>query len=461
MKSIFKKIIVFKLTWLARIAICRFRPKIIAVTGNVGKTSTKDAIYSVVKTAYKARKSEKSLNSDIGLPLAILGLESAWGSPMGWLANLWKGVVVALGRASTAGGSGAGFPELLVLEVGADHPGDIAAIGRWLHPDIVVLTRMSDTPVHVEFFPNVAAVFAEKMELVHAMKSGKDGGTLIVNADDEQFMGAVKQLDTVKDATIAKIFYGKASSIAEKNPDVQIIKSEVLYDKSPLILPMGQYANIRVGKKEEKIELKGIIGAHLVYPVAAACAVAMVLGIESKIEEAFSDTDPSTGSSSDLPKGRMRLLPGREKSIIIDDTYNSSPIACTEALKTLGSLSIKGRKIAVLADMKELGEYTEKAHREVGVLAGETLHTLVTVGEAARFIAVGAKRAGLSADRIFSYDNSRLAADAVAGMIRPGDVILVKGSQSMRMERVSAALLADTVDASEVLVRQEKVWEGK
>ncbi len=404
----------------------------------------------MVKTAYKARKSEKSLNSDIGLPLAILGLESAWGSPLGWVKNVWKGAVVALGSASSAGGAnGVGFPEMLVLEVGADHPGDIESICLWLHPDIVVLTRMSETPVHVEFFPNVAAVLAEKMNLAHALKSG---GTLIVNADDEQFVGAVKNMDTVKDSNIAKIFYGK-----NHDADVQIIKSEIVYDRSPLTLPTGQYSLIRVGKNakphQEKIELDGIIGAHLAYPVAASCAVALALGIESKIGEAFYD--------SELPKGRMRLLSGREKSAIIDDTYNSSPIACIEALKTLSALSIKGRKIAALGDMKELGDFTEKAHKEVGVLAGETVHTLITVGEAARFIAQGARESGLSADRIFSYDNSRDAASALSDMIRPGDVILVKGSQSMRMERVSAALLDDSVNAADVLVRQEKVWEGK
>ncbi|HEU5114944.1 MAG TPA: UDP-N-acetylmuramoyl-tripeptide--D-alanyl-D-alanine ligase [Candidatus Paceibacterota bacterium] len=431
MKSALKSIVVSILTAEARLALSRRKPKIIAVTGNVGKTSTKDAIAAVLIEAYGAdavRKSEKSLNSEIGLPLAILGLETAWSSAAGWLRNIRLGFRAALSKDS--------IPEWLVLEVGADHPGDIESVTRWLKPDIAVLTRMSDIPVHVEFFKDASEVLREKMFLAKALKPG---GTLVVNANDPHFVDPVKTIEA------NKVFYG-----AKKGMAAEIVESEIMYDNGPLGLPTGQSAVIRIGNNEARIELPGVLGSHLVYPIAASCAVAAVLGIESSVKKAFRNFE--------TPKGRMRIIDGINTSAIIDDTYNSSPLACKEALRAVGVLSTRGRKIAALGDMKELGSNTEAAHRDVGVLAAETLHTLVTVGEAAKFIAAGARSAGMAADRILSFDDSLAAADALHDFVRAGDVVLVKGSQSMRMERVSKALLAKPEQAPDLLVRQDEEW---
>lgn len=417
--------------WEAKAALRRHAPKIIAITGNVGKTSTKDAIYAVVAQCYKARKSEKSFNSEIGLPLTILGLNTAWGSFSGWLRNIKDGFVAAFISKN--------YPEWLVLEVGADHPGDIEKVCEWLHPDIVVLTRMSEVPVHVEYFKNAEEVLKEKMFLACALKKG---GTLIVNADDPHFTGAVKSLDC------RKVFYGTTPGV-----DVEITESEISYDKSPLSLPVGQYAIMRMGEIEAKVEIGGVLGNHIMYPIAAACSVATVLEIQSKIPLAFKDFDS--------PKGRMRILKGVSNSVIIDDTYNSSPLACAAGLKTLASISVKGKKIAALADMKELGANSEQAHREIGRLAGEKLHRLVTVGEIAKYIAQGALDAGMPANKIESYANSEEAGKALKDIVRAGDVVYVKGSQSMRMERVSAALLDPSINPRDVLVRQEEEWRKR
>ncbi len=409
-------------------ALAKHTPKIIAVTGNVGKTSTKDAIYAVVSRGFSARKSQKSMNSEIGLPLTILGLDNAWGSLGGWVSNLWQGFVVAFFAKD--------FPEWLVLEVGADHPGDIESVSTWLAPDVVVLTRMSDVPVHMEYFRDAEAVLREKMFLTEALKID---GTLVVNSDCPYFMKAVQNIPKTK------VFYGSAD-----NALAQIIESKVVYGTGALPLPVGQGALIKVGNVQENIAVYGVLGEHLMYSVAAACAVARVLGIESHIKSAFRDFE--------TPRGRMRILPGISVSAIIDDTYNSSPLASVEALRALGNLSIRGRKIAVLADMKELGTESEKAHRAIGRRAFEHVHTLVAVGDMARFIAEGAREAGMAGDRIFVYKNAEEAALALADTVRAGDVVLVKGSQSMRMERVTRALLADQSKAGELLVRQETEW---
>jgi UDP-N-acetylmuramyl pentapeptide synthase len=280
MKSLLKNIVISLITWEAKAALKRHAPKVIAITGNVGKTSTKDAIYAVVSQAYTTRKSQKSWNSEIGLPLTILGLENAWSSFSGWLSNIFKGFRVAFISKE--------FPEWLVLEVGADHPGDIEKVCKWLHPNIVVLTRMSEVPVHVEYFKNAEEVLREKMFLACALKNG---GTLVVNADDPHFTGAVKSLDA------RKVFYGTTPGA-----NVEITESEISYDSSPLSLPVGQYAIMRIGEIEAKIEIKGVLGNHIMYPIAAAACVASVLGLTSKLSSAFKDFDS--------PKGRMRILKG-------------------------------------------------------------------------------------------------------------------------------------------------------
>jgi UDP-N-acetylmuramoyl-tripeptide--D-alanyl-D-alanine ligase len=431
MKDAFKKIVIALLTIEARIAIWRHKPRIIAVTGNVGKTSTKDAIFSLVSQSFSARKSEKSFNSEIGLPLAILGLDTAWSSFFGWAENLSRGLWNAL--------FGRNFPEFLVLEVGADHPGDIEKICSWFCPDITVLTRMADIPVHVEYFKDAAEVLREKMFLAKAVKTG---GTIIVNSDDPHFMGALKEID------FKKVFYGTTPGA-----NVEIEEMTVSYSGTTLPLPRGQRAVMRVGELEKKFEIYGVLGNHLMYPIAAACAVAVVLNKEEDIEKAFTNFVPS--------RGRMRILKGISTTAVIDDTYNSSPLAATEALKSLAGLSIRGRKIAVLGDMKELGGMAETAHREVGFFAGQSLHTLVTVGEAAKFIALGAMDAGLPPDRIYSFETSEEAAKGVCDLARAGDVMLVKGSQSMRMERVVKELLEDIFKAPDLLVRQEEEWEKR
>lgn len=424
------------MTLEARIALMRHKPKVVAVTGNVGKTSTKDAVAAVISYSLGAdnvRKSEKSFNSEIGLPLAILGLENAWSSASGWLKNIKDGFLIALF------GSRHGFPEWLVLEVGADHPGDIEGVAKWLHPDIVVLTRMADVPVHVEFFDGVEDVLREKMSLARALKPG---GTIVVNADDDRFMEAVRDIDA------AKISYGAA-----KDATIVMKESEIVYTGEPLPLPIGQYVVLKTGEVEKKVELKFALGDHMMYAFAAAAGVAKALGIDAAVPDAFN------GFKS--PNGRMRMLKGVNSCAIIDDTYNSSPLACAEALKTLANMTVRGKKIAVLGDMKELGANAEKAHRDIGRSAAGVVHTLVTVGDLARSIAAGAKDAGLTAERIASFDDSNAAAAAVADMARAGDVILVKGSQSMRMERVSKALLAHPDKALELLVRQEKEWADR
>jgi UDP-N-acetylmuramoyl-tripeptide--D-alanyl-D-alanine ligase len=156
----------------------------------------------------------------------------------------------------------------------------------------------------------------------------------------------------------------------------------------------------------------------------------------------------------------MRLVAGVAGATIVDDTYNSSPAAADAALVSLGGLARTGRKVAILGDMLELGRYSVGAHRDIGARAAENVDILITIGLRARGIADGARDAGLPNERIHSFEQG--AAAQAAGLVRAGlssgDVVLVKGSQGMRLERVVEELMADPERAKDLLVRQEDEW---
>ena len=178
MKSIFKKIVVAILEWEAVLVLKKYKPMIVAVTGSVGKTSTKDAIFTVMSSHFFVRKSEKSFNSEIGVPLTILGCNNAWSNPILWVKNIIEGLMLIV--------LGNHYPKWLVLEVGADRPGDIERIAKWLKPDVVVMTTLPDVPVHVEYFDSPEDVIKEKEYLISALKPK---GVLVLNYDDEKVRG--------------------------------------------------------------------------------------------------------------------------------------------------------------------------------------------------------------------------------------------------------------------------------
>ena len=175
MKDFFKKTLVLLLTLEARLIVRRYSPKIVAVTGSVGKTSTKDAIYAVLAQGSHVRKSDKSFNSEIGLPLTIIGVPNAWSNPLRWIQNLLDGLFLLVWRTR--------YPQWLVLEVGADRPGDIRSVATWLPVTIAVITRLPEVPVHVEFFDSPQQLVEEKAALIDTLVPG---GTLVVYADDER-----------------------------------------------------------------------------------------------------------------------------------------------------------------------------------------------------------------------------------------------------------------------------------
>ncbi len=442
MKAFFKKIIVSILTLEARVVLSRYKPKIIAITGSVGKTSTKDAIYTAISPHFPTRKSDKSFNSEIGVPLTILGLPNGWNNPFRWLRNILKGFLIC-SLPKNYKLQTENYPDWLVLEVGADRPGDIEKLTQWLKPDIAVITYFGKIPAHSEFFKSREEVIKEKSFLVKALKVG---GTLCLNNDDED----VRALRDLRRNTRLSTW-----SIQHES-DFQASNFEITYRQNSVgaKTPSGITFKINCDGNSIPIPVSGTVGRQHVYPVLAALAVGDSLGI-NMITMANSIRGHKT------PPGRMKLVEGIKNSTIIDDTYNASPVAVTEALRALKETEASGKKVAVLGDMLELGKHSTKAHEAAGREATGSCDILVTVGILARDTAKGALENGMDEKNIFQFDTAFEAGKPIENLIKQGDLVLVKGSQGVRMERIVEEIMAHPEDRENLLVRQEEEWQGR
>src|SRR3989338_2641731 len=153
-KTSLRKIIAYILRLESELVLWKYRPKEVLITGSVGKTSTKDAVYAVLYKVTHVRKSEKSYNSEIGLPLTILGVPNAWNNPLGWAQNIFNGLWLFIWPHP--------YPKWLVLEVGVGKPGDIKRTASWLHSDAIIITGIGDMPPHIEFFSSHKHLVEEK-----------------------------------------------------------------------------------------------------------------------------------------------------------------------------------------------------------------------------------------------------------------------------------------------------------
>ena len=430
MKTTFKKIISYILKIESRFVLWKYKPKVIAITGSVGKTSTKDAVYGIISKISYVRKSEKSYNSEIGLPLIILGCPNGWNNPYVWLKNILKGLWLFIWPHK--------YPEWLVLEVGVGKPGDMRQTASWLKTDAVIITAIGETPVHIEFFNSRDHLVKEKSGLIKTLK--KDG-LLILNADDK----TVLELKTKsKNRTLTYGF--------NEDADVRGSEESIFYSDSGL--PQGIIFRVDEGGNSLPVIIEGVFGKNHLY--ASLAALAFFYGLKFNILDAINAL-----KNYDVPPGRMRLLSGINNSLIIDDSYNSSPFACESALKTLGEIKSVGRKIAVLGDMLELGKYTEESHKNIGKIAEKNAEILIVVGPRAKTIEEGAVLAGMNEKNIFEFNNSRETGEFLKTFVKNGDLVLVKGSQGMRMERAVEAVLKDKENKEKLLVRQDKEWLEK
>jgi UDP-N-acetylmuramoyl-tripeptide--D-alanyl-D-alanine ligase len=278
----------------------------------------------------------------------------------------------------------------------------------------------------------------EKSQLLKTLK--KDG-LLVLNVDDE----TVLEMKTKTKNRF--VTYG-----FKNGADILGSGDNIFYnDKNE---PAGIIFRVDVEGKSFPVVIEGVFGRNHIY--ASLAALALSFGLKFNILDAINAL-----KNYDVPPGRMRLLRGINETLIIDDTYNSSPFACEFSLKTLGEIKNKGRKIAVLGDMLELGKYTNEAHKNIGKIAKENCDALMVVGPRAEKIKEGAVENGMSPENIFEFPDSREAAIFVKSFAQKNDIVLIKGSQGMRMERVTEAILLDQKNKNKLLVRQDEEWLKK
>lgn len=426
MKEILKNCVVAILIFEAKILLRRRKPKIIAITGSVGKTTTKDAVYTVLKNHVHTRKSEKSFNSEIGVPLTILGLQNGWNNPLYWFKNIIDGALHAL--------FSNGYPEVLVLEMGVDRKGDMKRLTAWIKPDIVILTCLPDVPAHVEYFSSPQEIIDEKMVLVQALNPS---GTFVYNNDDEKIKEYLQSVPQ------DKLSYG-----ADATSDFQISQNTVIYDGAS---PIGIEFTLTHQMSTDKISILGSLGVQHAHTYGAALAVGKLFSIETT--QSIKDLE-----SHVQPAGRMRVFRGITSTTIIDDTYNASPVAVLHALTTLCALKTKGRKIAVLGDMLELGQFSVVEHERVGALVSKNADVLFTLGVRAQKIAQSAFSSGMQAKNIFAFDDMASLIATLTQFLENNDIVLVKASQGVRAEKVVKAIMAEPQKAEQLLVRQDVAW---
>lgn len=409
---------------MAKFRFRKFKGKVIAITGSAGKTSTKEAVYAVLNTQFKVKKCEKSMNTEFGLLLTLLDIESGFSSAIKWSWLILKAFYNCFFIDHS---------EILLLEFGVDKKGDMDVLLSVVKPDIAIMTNVF--PVHLDEgqFKDLQDIFDEKKKIVEGIK---EDGIAVLNIDNSFLEHYAKSRKRSRTITFGK--NKEASYCADK------IKQSI------------DGINFIVRHEDKKLEVQAsVLGEHQVYVLIPAIICADIFEINPLITlEALKQYS--------LPPGRMTIIPGKNDSIILDSSYNSSPEALKESLKILKDAAGEKRKVAVLGNMNELGEQSEALHEMIGKIIPDYVDVLLTVGENAKLFAKKAEEKGLKSTNIHVFKTALDAAEFFQTHVKKDDVILVKGSQNaVRLERFVKALMKNPENAKRLLVRQEKVWEAK
>lgn len=408
-----RKFIQYSLKLLSTAILAKYRPKVIVVTGSVGKTSAKEAIFLVLETKFPGyvRRSRGNLNTEIGVPLAIIGGVEAQRSVWLWLGNFLKALRIVFSRDR-------GYPEVLVLEMAADRPGDIRYLTSFIQPDVAVVTAIGEMPSHLEFFPERDDYISEKANVI---KNLKPGGIAVLNYDDL----SVRDLRNTVPTGRERLYYGfqAGAEVRLENFSYKIPATAAEISASGIdfrISYEGDEADFRISRT---------LGAPPLYAALAAAAVGVKLGLRLKqIAEAL--------KKYRSPQNRLEIMAGIKETIIINDSYNSSPVATEAALGLLSEFK-KNRKIAVLGSMRELGLNTEPAHRLIGQKAARTCGVVFLVGDETVFAKEElTQKKFILGENLFWFETADEAKKKVQEILQPGDVVLIKGSLSIKMRNI-------------------------
>jgi UDP-N-acetylmuramoyl-tripeptide--D-alanyl-D-alanine ligase len=362
---------------IARLHRRRFRIPVVGVTGSNGKTTTREMLAAILATRGKVLRSEGNLNNEVGVPLTLFGLEAAHSAA--------------------------------VIEMGMSHPGEIARLAAIAEPQVGVVTLAA--PAHLEGLGTVDAVADAKAELYLGLP---ESGVAIANADD------ARMLKRSQASGRRMITFSAAGG---RRGDVVVLEI-VSQGAGGLRFVLG------IGNREVPVHIPGLVGAHNAANAAAAAAAAIALGC--------TDREIAAGLSAVKAVGRRLRLEALPSGVqLVDDCYNANPASMSAALRTLGDLarSSGGRPVAALGDMLELGPSEGEAHRALGAEAAAAgVRALAAFGPRSRATAEAARTAGL-ADAFHTEDVGELVRWAKRTLAR-GDVLLVKGSRGMKLERL-------------------------
>jgi len=350
--------------------------QVAAVTGSVGKSTTKEMMASVLEQKYIVSKTPANHNNDIGMPMAILAMPED--------------------------------TEVAVLEMGMNHFREIAYLSEIAHPDVAVIINIGT--MHMEYLGSQEGIRRAKMEIVEGMSSD---GKLLLNGDDVMLQALPEAPEQ------AVTYFGTGENSAVRAYDVRQTEEGIRF---------------RVEAGDERFDVRiGVEGDHFVPDAMAAVAVGLQFGL--------------TGEQIAAGLAAFHNMAGRQEIYkageytIIQDCYNAGPESMAAALNVLGRR--KGRKIAVLGDMLELGDRTQAEHYKVGRIAAEKADMVFAYGPNAQRILSGAITGGMPDGRAQAFSDRDICAAALRRAARPGDTILFKGSRGMHMELILEAFLAE------------------
>jgi len=358
--------------------------RLIAVTGSCGKTTTKQLIAAVLGERFNVVESSGNNNNHVGVPLNLLRLDPAH--------------------------------DYGVFELGTNHPGEIAALAEMVDPDIGVITNVGLG--HVEFFGDEAGVAAEKGSLLEVLPRNGDG-LAVLNADNKW----CQELRARTNATVVTVgidnFADIRASEIKINGDVKF--------------------RLNIAKKREDVIVRlKTLGRHQVYNALQAAAVGYFAGMD--LDEIRVGLE-----NARFPHMRMEQIT-IDGVRFVNDCYNANVVSMKAALQMMRETPCAGRKVALLGDMLELGQWTQSAHRDVGVMAANCgLALLVTVGQSGRLIAEAAVEAGMETHRVVALGTATEAGETIRALARADDLVLVKGSRQLQLERVVEEFRSDVI----------------
>lgn len=363
---------------LAAAVRARYKGPLVAITGTAGKTTTKEMLATILSQTGPGLKTEGNFNNLIGLPLTLFQLEAS---------HRW-----------------------VVLEMGMSARGEIARLAQIAAPTIGLITNVG--PAHLQTLHGVEGVARAKGELFESLHPQ---ATAVINADDSR----VLPLPVANG--VHRLLFGYNPQADVRAEAVVTRGDKVVFE---LVLPSGRWP----------VTLS-VPGRHNVANALAAAAAAVAMKVDG-------DTIAKGLSLFKTIRGRMELFRLANGASLIEDSYNANPASMRAALAALNDLEGKGRRIAVLGDMLELGEETEALHKELGLEAAGQVDVLLLLGEMAAKVAAGAREGGLDESRLHMVENAEAACRWLRSGLQPEDRILIKGSRGMRMEKISAALLS-------------------